>query len=181
MWAPSKLERWKLALMRDDVVVAPAEGVYGYCCDPFNDVALQKILSLKGRAPGKGLVVLVRNSRDLARFVDFSEYANDISNAMAAYWPGHVTLIMPAKSTISDMITGGRGTVAIRLVSTDYMLEYLNRWGGPLVSTSLNVTGQPPVRRAERIPPGAIALPLKHRLSGDVSRIFNVVTGSWER
>lgn len=120
--------------------------------------------------------------RDVQRFADFgSIYAEDMKRAMSAHWPGPVTLVVPAKDTVPHSVTGGADTVALRLPSEPYMREYLNAWGGPLVSTSLNISGQAPVRRAEKIPSGPMALKLKKPLKGESSRIYNVVTGFWER
>lgn len=181
-WAPSRYVAWISALKKGDVVASPAEGVYGYNCDPFNDQAIQKICSLKNRPLGKGLVVLVRNERDVRRMVDFTGYEQEIENAMAKHWPGQVTLVLPVKKSISDYLTGGVGTVAVRMPSKPYMQEYLGKWGGPLVSTSLNLSGQPPARLNRDIPAGPVALKLEsQRLDGSVSQIYNVLTGEWLR
>lgn len=181
-WAPSKLQRWQDTLFRGEVVAAPAEGVYGYCCNPFNERSLQQIISLKNRSSAKGLIVLCRNMRDVARVADIEgEYKEEILRAMDKYWPGAVTLILPASKNVPDILTGFKETVAVRIPSELYMHEYLEKWKGPLVSTSLNLSGQPAVRRHQRIPHGVVSLTLEHRLSGETSRIFNVITGEWLR
>ena len=162
MWEPSRLERWRETLVSGDVVVAPAEGVYGYCCDPFNERAIYKIMSLKQRASNKGLIVLCRNIFDVMRVADIhGKYDREIRKAMEAHWPGQVTLILPAKASLSDALTGGRGTVAVRIPSAEYMHEYLAKWKGPLVSTSLNISGFPPARatsaRTDSIPAATVS------------------------
>tara|TARA_R110000868_G_scaffold262401_1_gene520992 strand:- start:166670 stop:167179 length:510 start_codon:yes stop_codon:yes gene_type:complete len=169
-------------LQAGDVVVAPAEGVYGYCCDPFNERAVHKIFSLKQRASGKGLIVLCSTIYDVGRVADITgPYQADILRAMNAHWPGPVTLILPAKASTPDYLTGGRGTVAVRIPSAEYMHEYLSKWKGPLVSTSLNISGHPPVRNHNHIPYGPLALKYTSVLSGTSSSIYNVMTGAWER
>lgn len=172
------MEKWREALRAGDVVVAPAEGVYGYCCDPFNERAIYKIMSLKQRSSSKGLIVLCRNIFDVMRVADVQgTYAREIKRAMEAHWPGPTTLILPAKSSISDALTGGRGTVAVRIPSAEYMHEYLAKWKGPLVSTSLNISGFPPARYENEIPYGPLALKYTEALSGSTSTIINVITG----
>ena len=181
-WAPSKLQRWVEALQRGEVVAAPAEGVYGYCCDPFNEHAMEKIMSLKGRNSSKGLIVLCRNLADVKRVANLSgTYAGDVKKAMDENWPGAVTLILPASKMVPDILTGFQDTVAVRIPSELYMHEYLEKHKGPLVSTSLNLSGEPAARRAQQVPFGIVALTMKHRLSGKTSRIFNVITGEWLR
>lgn len=182
MWAPSVLQKWKEALKRGEVVAAPAEGVYGYSCDPFNEQAVMKLLSLKNRPVDKGLIVLCRHVKDVARFADLTgDYAEDIAKAMNKNWPGAVTLVLPAKATTPGYITGYRNTVTVRIPKEVYMHEYLEKWGGPLVSTSLNTTGEPPARRAEQIPYGPVALTLKSPLAGSSSKIFDVISGTYLR
>lgn len=181
-WSPSKYEAWVSALKKGDVVVSPAEGVYGYNCDPFNDKAILKVCSLKNRSVDKGLVVLVRTQADLRRLVDYTDYEEEIAAAIAKYWPGQITLVLPVRKNVPDYLTGNKNTIAVRMPSAPYMQEYLRKWGKPLVSTSLNLSGQPPARRSEEIGPGAVALSFKHkRLDGSVSQIYNVITGEWIR
>lgn len=182
VWAPSKLQAWKEVLQSGDVVVAPAEGVYGYCCDPFNERAVYKILSLKRRSSAKGLIILCSTIYDVNRVADISgPLQKDILRAMNKHWPGPTTLILPAKPSTPDYLTGGRHTVAVRIPSCEYMHEYLSKWKGPLVSTSLNISGQPAVRSDKSIPYGPIALKYTESLSGSSSTIYNVLTGAWER
>ncbi|MAI08564.1 MAG: hypothetical protein CMF61_06355 [Magnetococcales bacterium] len=182
VWEPSRLEKWRETLASGDVVVAPAEGVYGYCCDPFNERAIYKVMSLKQRSSAKGFIVLCRNIFDVMRVADVTGvYEKEIRRAMDAHWPGAVTLILPAKSSLSDALTGGKGTVAVRIPSVLYMHEYLSKWKGPLVSTSLNISGYPPARYEAEIPYGPIALKYPETLSGTSSRIYNVLTGEWLR
>ncbi|MFT7144529.1 MAG: L-threonylcarbamoyladenylate synthase [bacterium] len=182
VWAPSRLQVWKETIQAGDVVVAPAEGVYGYCCDPFNERAVHKIFSLKQRASSKGLIVLCSTIFDVRRVADISgPLQRDILKAMNEHWPGAVTLILPAKESAPDYLTGGNGTVAVRIPSAEYMHEYLAKWRGPLVSTSLNISGQTPARTASAIPYGPVALKYPETLPGTSSRIYNVITGTWER
>ena len=182
VWAPSHLQKWKEALEKGEVVAAPAEGVYGYSCSPFNEQAVMKLLSLKDRSIDKGLIVLCRHVKDVARFADLTgDYAEETIAAMNKYWPGPVTLVLPAKASAPGYITGYRDTVTVRIPSEMYMHEYLEKWGGPLVSTSLNTTGQPPARRKSQIPFGPVSLTLDKPLEGTSSGIFDVISGNWIR
>ncbi len=57
------LREWLIALSCGGVVAAPAEGVYGYCCDPFSEIALQNLINLKQRDPAKGLIILIHDKQ----------------------------------------------------------------------------------------------------------------------
>ena len=69
-WPPTTLTNWLAALRAGEVVAAPAEGVYGYCCDPFSETALCKLMDIKQRSTRKGLIVLIQHERQLGAVCD---------------------------------------------------------------------------------------------------------------
>jgi L-threonylcarbamoyladenylate synthase len=179
MWPEDKLDRWVRALQEGQVVAAPAEGVYGYCVDPFNENALKRLVEKKGRSVDKGLIILVRDfseMKEMTRIITEGE-----KEVIYHSWPGHTTIIFLAKSTLSPLLTGGRDTIALRMPSEKYMQEYLTAWGGPLVSTSLNRAGERPVTEAEKVPENIISLRLAEKLSGRESKIYDALNYSWIR
>lgn len=183
-----QLRPWCHALEKGEVVAAPAEGVYGYCADPFNAQALRKLLALKQRAQAKGFICLISK---LEQLDTLCAPLTDKAQAMIhAVWSmpeegqdmlPPVTLILPACDKLPMEITGGHGTVAVRKPHNVEMLEYLSAWGGPLVSTSLNKSGETPAIYADDIPVNIPALTLSKPLSGEVSRMYNVLTSTWVR
>jgi L-threonylcarbamoyladenylate synthase len=173
MWSSRELSPWLAALKKGEIVAAPAEGVYGYCADPFNSRALEKILEIKQRSLQKGLIVLISKLSQLDQLSPRS-LPEECRSAVSAYWPGAVTILLPALSSLPGILTGGLSTVA-------YMLEYLEAHGGPLCSTSLNPSGEPPAIVPKQISGGIPSLTLSEPLSGSVSRIFNPVAHSWLR
>lgn len=179
MWDTEQLDRWVKALKEGQVVAAPAEGVYGYCVDPTNEKALERLAEKKDRFTSKGFIVLVRNfaeMKEMTRLITESE-----KEIISHSWPGHTTIIFLAKSNTSKLITGGRDTIALRMPSEPYMKEYLNAWGGPLVSTSLNISGGRPITEAEKVPENIISLRLTDKLSGKESKIYDASNYSWIR
>ena len=182
MFPGESLRHWAEALRAGEVAAAPAEGVYGYCCDPFNETALRTLMVLKQRDASKGLIVLVQSEAQLARVC--SPLGDSEHEAIRAWWaPGQppTTLILPAGEGLSRLLTGGRGTLAVRCPLVEYMREYLTAWGGPLVSTSLNIGGEAPATCAGQIPPNVVALTLAFPLSGTPSRIFDCAGKRWLR
>ena len=176
------MQSWSAALRAGRVCAAPAEGVYGYVADPFNPAALQGVLTVKNRVPTKGCIVLIQNREQLDQLCP--TLPQSCTDAMATYWQlgqPPVTLILPALPSLPEQLTGGMPTIAVRLPQPDYMQDYLKAVGQPVVSTSLNLSGEPPAIRREEVPLDVPALTLPHPLSGTPSRIFNPVTGIWLR
>lgn len=179
MWNSDQLERWTRALKEGQVVGAPAEGVYGYCVDPYNEKALKRLIEKKGRSADKGFIILVNNfseMKEMTRLVTESE-----KEVISHSWPGNTTIVFLARSTLSKLLTGGRDTVALRMPSEPYMKEYLNAWGGPLVSTSLNKTGERAITEGDKVPENIIALRIPERLNGRESKIYDAINYSWIR
>lgn len=176
------LDLWLSAVKAGALAAAPAEGLYGYVADPFKAQALENILAAKQRDARKGFIVLVGNVRQLdALCPPLPEAAKA---AMHTCWrAGEVptTLILPALSGLNPLLTGGGNTIAVRLPSVPYMQEYLNAWGAPLVSTSLNISGEAPALSASAIPAGVAALTLAEQLSGTPSRVFSPLDNRWLR
>jgi L-threonylcarbamoyladenylate synthase len=180
-WNPAQLAPWLAALKAGEVAAAPAEGVYGYVADPFNPKALQKLIQLKQRDPAKGFIVLIDQLAQLQQLCPqpLPPYA---AAATRSHWPyPPVTLILPALPTLPPLLTGGTTTIAVRYPAVDYMLEYLAAFGGPLVSTSLNISGEPPAIQASQIAADVPALTLAEPLSGRPSRIYDPEKSLWLR
>ena len=76
---------------------------------------------------------------------------------------------------------GGFDTVSVRLPQVDYMQQYMQAWGKPLVSTSLNIAGEPPATEVTDAPAGVAALTLPEPLHGQPSRIYNPATEEFLR
>lgn len=181
IWQAPQLDAWLQALGQGVLAAAPAEGMYGYVANPFNEAAVEAVHTAKQRPTNKGFIVLVKDTAQLSTLCD--TLADNHIAAMDACWQPHqppITLIMPAKPELTHL-TGGLPTIAVRMAFAPYMQAYLEAAGTPLVSTSLNLSGQPPALEAAAIPTGVTALTLPHKLSGQPSRIYNPATNQWLR
>jgi L-threonylcarbamoyladenylate synthase len=183
-WTDQQKQEWVSALEAGDVVAAPAEGVYGYCCDPFNAQALENLLTLKRRDGNKGLIVLIPSILEIGQLCP--PFQDEMLFSIYDHWGVEdgmpTTLILPARANVlPEKLTGGRDTIAVRCPDVGYMQEYLQVWDRPLVSTSLNMSGEDPAVDAEDIPEGITALTLAEPLNGKPSRIYDVVSGIWVR
>lgn len=134
--------------LTDGLVIAyPTEAVYGLGCDPFNESAVNKILSIKGRAVAKGLILLISNWQQLYPLIDDLDvfYLERVKRS----WPGHATWIFPKSRQIPDWLTGENPGVAIRMTNHPIARELCVN--NAIVSTSANFQGQEPARNLEQI------------------------------
>lgn len=133
----------KAFLKRGGVIAYPTESCYGLGCDPMNRGAVEKILKLKGRGAAKGLILIAANRRQL------QPYATKASIEAAwqkGRWPGPVTWVLPAAKTCPEWLTGGRGTVAVRITAHAGAASLCEEAGMALVSTSANRSGHKPAK-----------------------------------
>ena len=139
--------QWRLPLLRSvldsgGVVACPAEGVWGLSCDPYSEVAVHDLLTLKRRSVHKGLIVV---AADAAMFDGVLSFLSpDERQRVRASWPGPNTWLVPNQGVFPDWITGDSSDVAIRVTSALPLKRLSESFGGPLVSTSANPAGLPP-------------------------------------
>lgn len=126
------------------VIAHATEGVWGLACDPFNPMAVDRILSIKGREAAKGMLLIGAASHAFAEaLIDMDP---DLRARVEASWPGHVTWLLPGEA-YPQSIRGQHPTVACRVPDHSQAREIAAAFGGPLVSTSLNRAGETPVRQ----------------------------------
>lgn len=131
-------------LHRGGVIAYPTEAVWGLGCAPFDDKAVHRLLAIKRRPVDKGLILV---GADLAQFnalLDWAALDADRRTAVATTWPGPHTWIVPATSAVPAWITGDHAGVAVRVSAHPVVAGLCRRFGGPIVSTSANLGGEPP-------------------------------------
>ena len=136
-------------LIRDGNVVAlPTETVYGLAADALNIVAVQKIFDLKKRPADNPLIVHVANTDQSFTLADIE--SNDFFRLTEEFWPGPLTLVLPKKPQVLDIITAGLGTVAVRMPDHPKMLSVIENTG-PVAAPSANRSGKPSPTRPEHV------------------------------
>src|SRR5664280_373074 len=129
------------AVRGGEVVVLPTDTVYGVGVDAFSSEAVVAVLALKGRSREMPLPVLVPNPQTVDGLAtDVPAYARDL---IAAFWPGPLTLVLHAQSSLMWDLGDTNGTVALRMPRNDVTLALLTEVG-PMAVTSANISGQPP-------------------------------------
>ncbi|MBF0342201.1 MAG: threonylcarbamoyl-AMP synthase [Magnetococcales bacterium] len=130
------------ALKRGEVIGLPTETLFGLAADPMHPDALDRLIRLKERPPDKGFILLIRRQQDLAPLI--APPSPLAVQLMERFWPGPLTLVLPARPEISPLLTGNTGQLAVRLSPAPAVRALLALWQGPLISTSANRAGGPP-------------------------------------
>jgi len=131
------------------VIAYPTEAVFGLGCLPDNAHAVSRILALKRRRSDKGLILVAASLEQVDRLAELP--SGEMRRKIEASWPGPVTWVLQAKTSVSRLVTGGRNTVAIRVSSHDVVRELCRRVGSAIVSTSANVSGHNPARHSFQV------------------------------
>lgn len=137
------------ALKRGGVVAFPTDTFYGLAADPMNEAALEKIFRLKHRALDKPLLCLIHERDQLSLLAAAIPPVFQV--LMDTFWPGPLTLLFPAQSHLSLLLTGGFGTVGVRQSSHPLAQQLSQAYGGPITGTSANISGQPAVCSAAEV------------------------------
>lgn len=128
------------------VVMHPTETCYGFAVDVGNANALAKLYKLKGRDANKPVSILVKDLEMAKRYGEFSDKALSLAEK---FWPGPLTILVPRSLNLSENFNKGQEFVGIRCPSHDFSRELVKVFGGPVTTTSANVSGEPPLYEAE--------------------------------
>jgi L-threonylcarbamoyladenylate synthase len=130
------------------VVVFPTDTLYGLGADVFSISALERVFSIKGRSLGLALPVLVNCWEQVKLVARFTEVGAKLAER---FWPGPLTLVLPKRDRLPELVTGGRDTVAVRMPDHRVPLALSRDLGGPITGTSANLSGAPDLLTLETL------------------------------
>jgi len=134
------------SLKAGGIIAYPTEAVYGLGCDPLNKKAVLRLLALKKRSWEKGLILIAADFAQLQPFL--KPLSPMLEKRVFAEWPGPVTWLLAAKSTVPYWLCGQYEKLAVRVTAHPKAVELCQQWGGALVSTSANLSGQAAAKTA---------------------------------
>ena len=138
---PEALERAAAAVRRGKVVAIPTDALYILVADPFNLRAVTGVFQAKGREPNRSLPILIRDT------LMAEELATELTARFfllaRRFWPGPLTMIVPASSRIPLKVTGNTGRLALRHSRSSVATKLIALLDQPLISTSANISGHP--------------------------------------
>ena len=129
-------------LRSGEVIAYPTEAVYGLGCNPFDLQAVENLFHVKQRPFEKGVILVAASVEQVVPYVEL--LGMDWEERVLRTWPGPVTWVLPAKEGVPDWVTGGRKTVAVRVSDHPVVQALCLAYGLPMVSTSANITSEPP-------------------------------------
>lgn len=132
-------------LNQGGVIAYPTEAVWGLGCDPGNELAIQRLLSIKQRPVEKGLILVAANMAQIqGLLVGLSK--KQLADLQSS-WPGPITWLIPDNQQhYSHWVKGNHSKVAIRVSAHPLVQQLCEAFGRPLVSTSANFAGAPAIR-----------------------------------
>lgn len=152
------------------IVAYPTEAVYGLGCDPLNPAAVMRLLALKQRPWNKGMILIASTITQLAPYL--RPLSAELEDRVSATWPGPVTWLLPARPEVPYWLRGEHETLAVRVTAHPVAAALCETFGGALVSTSANLAGHEPARRA---------LTVRRELGQQVDYILHGALGGSDR
>ena len=138
-------------LKKNYVIAYPTETVFGLGCDPDNKIAVMNLLALKKRSINKGFILIAANYAQLLPYISDCNLSSIQRKRMFSYWPGPTTFIVPVSPKTPYWLTGQFNSLAIRVSNHPQVQTLCHKFGKPLISTSANISGQPPCCTVDEI------------------------------
>ena len=136
-------------IMQGGLVAIPTETVYGMGANGLDEAAVAKIFEVKGRPQDNPLILHIAGPEEIER------YAHGVPQAAYTlaekFWPGPLTMILPAKHIVPKRTTGGLDTVGLRCPDCDVTREIIRLSGVPIAAPSANISGKPSTTTAEHV------------------------------
>lgn len=136
-------------LKNGELVAIPTETVYGLAADAFNEKSVRRIFTTKGRPFIDPLIVHVHSLEQAGTLADISHPA--VKKLADSFWPGPLTLVLPKRSNVPDLLTAGEPTVALRMPSHPVTQKILRAAETPLAAPSANPFGYVSPTTAEHV------------------------------
>jgi L-threonylcarbamoyladenylate synthase len=130
--------------VRGGLVVFPTESVYGLGADARSDAAVSRLIAVRGRETGKPILVLV-DDVEMAGTVS-QELSPAAARLAARFWPGPLTLVLPARPGLPEPLTAGTGTIGVRVPAHPTARALVAGLRAPVTAPSANPPGEPTPR-----------------------------------
>lgn len=138
------------AIDNGGVIAYPTEAVWGLGCDPWNDQAVLKVLTMKQRPWQKGLILVASEIMQVAPLLD--HLTKTQLSKLEMSWPGPVTWVLPdPDGWVPEWSRGEHASVAIRVSNHPVIKQLCTRIGRPIISTSANLAGREPARTKQQL------------------------------
>ncbi|MED7820240.1 MULTISPECIES: L-threonylcarbamoyladenylate synthase [unclassified Francisella] len=164
-------------LRNNRVVSIPTDTVYGLSCI-ISKIAIDKVINLKKRDSSKGFIIISHNYKHLLKYADISKLTKEQIKKISTKQETPTTWIVPGKNSI-QWLTGGKPTIAIRLVDTNVVKDICSNIDDAIISTSANISGQDFINNPENINKtfSNIHVLKTQAKASQPSKIIDIITG----
>lgn len=131
------------------MIAYPTEGVYGLGCLPGARHTVYRLLRVKRRSWRKGLILIAADLAQLEPLIILPK--GSLRTQILASWPGPVTWVLKTRHGVPAWLSGGRETLAVRVTDHPLARRLCSRLESPLISTSANRSGRPPLTCALQV------------------------------
>lgn len=135
-------------LREGGIIAYPTEGVFGLGCDPFNETAVMRLLKIKERKVGKGLILVASNWNQVRTLIKVNLSKCHVIKEKNKK---PITWLFPATKKVPYFVLGGVYSVAIRVTLHPVVKRLCQKFGGPIVSTSANLAGKTPAKNSQQV------------------------------
>lgn len=147
--APDIVRRAAAAIRRGALVAAPTDTLYGVLADASNPRAVRNLFRAKGRPESKPILLLIDSIDRLHGLV--GSFPSAFTPLADRFWPGPLTLVLPAGAGVSEAVSAGTGTVAVRLPRSSLVRDLARRANCALTGTSANRSGRVGARSGREV------------------------------
>ena len=145
--AAAELDSAAEAIGNGRLVAFPTDTFFALGADAMNPAAVERVFQAKGRNPGTPVPVLIRDAEMAGQLV--SDFPGPLRDLADEFWPGALTIVLPASDIVPGAVSAGTGTVGLRVPDHDLARKLIDLANTPLTGTSCNITGQPPTKDAK--------------------------------
>jgi L-threonylcarbamoyladenylate synthase len=145
---PAAIAEAAAVLRAGGVIAFATDTTYGLAADPRSDAAVERVFAAKGRPHALAMPLV---AADLAQAREAGTFDEMALRLAADFWPGPLSIVVPAASAVSRRALGGRDTVAIRVPRHPVAQALAAAFGCALTATSANPSGAPPAETADEV------------------------------
>ncbi len=174
------------ALQAGSVIAYPTETVYGLGCDYLNEEGYRAIQKLKALEKPRPWILLIPDENWLDKLALEEVRTSRLKRLISVFWPGPLTLILPAAKDVPDHVVGPERMISMRVSPDPFVRVLMDRYERPITSTSANPTGHEPATGVPRLidyfssSSETIALAIDDGIrSGPPSTLVRVVDDEW--
>ena len=138
--------KWILA---GGIVALGTDTLYGLAVDPFNRAAVSRLFEVKEREADRAMPLIAADTSQVASHLGRLSPAAE--RLAARYWPGPLTLAVPAPAALPRDVTGGRTTVGVRVPAAEIARAVCAGCGKPVTATSANLSGEQPAANPDEV------------------------------